>query len=176
MTTAMTTATRAAMLTLTLTAAACAAAGPPATTPATAPAAVAATRPTTAASGLPVVDVAVGSKTYHVEVAADNATREHGLMDRDSVPADGGMIFCFVVDQPLNFWMHNTRVDLDIVYVGPDEKVVSVKSMKKFDETSVPSDGQAQYAIELAAGQAKACGVKAGDTVTVPDGAKRAKE
>jgi uncharacterized membrane protein (UPF0127 family) len=124
------------------------------------------------ASGLPVVPMTIGSRQYQLEVAATLPAREHGLMERDDLPSDHGMIF--VYDEPTTdeFWMHHTRFDLDIVFVDGSGKVVAVKSMKAYDEHTTKSDGPYGYAIEMAAGQAKACGVKVGDTLTIPADAK----
>src|SRR5204862_1989429 len=107
-----------------------------------------------------------------LEVADSEATRRKGLMQRDSMPDDHGMIFVFNREAPLSFWMLNTRFPLDIVYLDSAGKVVSVKQMKPYDKTGVPSDGDAQYAIELNAGTAARVGVKAGGTLTLPTGLK----
>lgn len=133
--------------------------------------------PATAPAKLPTADLTIGSKTYHAEVAADEASREHGLMDRDAVPADGGMIFVFADDQVRGFWMKNTRVDLDILFLDADGKVVSIRSMKAYDDQHTTSSGvAAEYAVELAAGQVKACGVKVGDKIPLPKEVGAAKE
>jgi len=119
-------------------------------------------------SGLPIVQVKIGSQTYSVEVAADPYSRETGLMNRDLLPKDRGMIFVFPDEAKREFWMKNTRIPLDIVYLDGAGKVVSVKSMKPFDESLVPSEGPAKFAVELADGQGKETGVKPGDTVVIP--------
>ena len=128
---------------------------------------------TTAPSGLPVVKMTVGSKAYHIEVASDEASRQHGLMERDTLPTDHGMIFVFDDEQPRGFWMHHTRFPLDILFLATDGTVVSVHTMRAYDENTTPSDGPARYAVELAAGQAAAAGVKAGDKLKVPAGATK---
>ena len=90
-------------------------------------------------------------------------------MQRDSMPADRGMIFLFRDDVNENFWMENTRIPLDILYLTNAGKIVSIKHMEPYKRTGVPSDGAYRFAIELNAGQADASGVKPGDTVTIPD-------
>jgi len=127
-------------------------------------------------SNLPTVQMKVGSKTYTLEVANTEDSRTRGLMRRDSMPADHGMIFVFKEPQKLAFWMKNTRIPLDIVYIDANAKVDSVKQMQPYVETGIWSEGPIQWAIELNQGQAKEAGVKAGDQLTIPDGAKTAKE
>ena len=119
-------------------------------------------------SGLPVVQVKIGSKAYNVEVAADNYSREKGLMERDSMPGDHGMIFVFDDESERSFWMHNTRIPLDILFLDSNGSVVSIHTMKPYDESTTPSEKPAKYAIELNAGEAAACGVKVGDQLTIP--------
>jgi uncharacterized membrane protein (UPF0127 family) len=123
-----------------------------------------------AKSGLQTVKMDIGQKTFTLEVADTEATRSYGLMRRDSMPADHGMIFVFNREAPLGFWMKNTRIPLDILYVDATGKVVSVKQMKPHDTNTTPSDGPAQYAIELNEGAADKAGVKAGMTLKIPPG------
>jgi uncharacterized protein len=125
-----------------------------------------------AKSALPTVPMQVGSKQFTLEVADREETRQFGLMRRDSMPADHGMLFVFNREAPLGFWMKNTRIPLDIIYLDGKGRVVSVKQMKPHDLNNTPSDGPAQYAIELNKGQAEAAGVKAGMTLKLPDGLK----
>lgn len=121
-------------------------------------------------SGLPTVPVRIGSKTFTLEVADSTQTRTYGLMRRDSMPDDHGMLFVFGRQEPLSFWMKNTRIPLDIIYVDAAGRVVSVKQMKPYDLNGTPSDGPAQYAIELNQGAATAAGVQPGMTVNLPNG------
>jgi uncharacterized membrane protein (UPF0127 family) len=121
-------------------------------------------------SGLATVPMEIGSKTFTLEVADRTDSRTYGLMRRDSMPADHGMIFVFDKEEPRGFWMKNTRIPLDIIFIDAGGKVVSVKQMKPYDLTSTPSDGPAQYAIELNQGAAEAAGVKAGMTLKLPPG------
>jgi uncharacterized membrane protein (UPF0127 family) len=125
-------------------------------------------------SGLPTVDMQIGSQTYTLEIANNDATRQRGLMERDSVPADHGMIFVFPDERELGFWMKNTRIPLDIIYLDANGRVVSVHQMKPYDRTNVPSDGPAKYAIELNLGQVKTTGVKSGDVLNIPASALQA--
>ena len=121
---------------------------------------------------LPVVQVKLGPTTFALEIANTDSTREMGLMHRDSMPADHGMIFVFPDEDQLSFWMKNTHIPLDIVYADADGKVVSIKQMRPLDETGVPSDGPAKYAVELNQGAAKRAGINAGDKLLIPDEAR----
>ena len=124
------------------------------------------------ASGLPTVHMPVGSKSFELEVAATEKAREHGLMERDELPADHGMIFVFDDEAPRSFWMHHTRFPLDIIFTDAAGKVVSVSTMEAYDEKSTPCDAPARYAIELPTGSVAAAGVKVGDKLSIPSAAK----
>jgi uncharacterized membrane protein (UPF0127 family) len=119
--------------------------------------------------GLPVTPMQIGSRTYNLEIAADFSTREHGLMERDSMESDHGMIFVFPQANVLNFWMKNTRFPLDIIYADDQARVLTIDSMKPYDElTPHKSNGPAKYAIELNVGEIATSGVKIGDKLSIP--------
>ena len=114
----------------------------------------------------------IGKQPFVLELAATDPTRKHGLMHRQSMPADHGMIFVFPDEEPLSFWMKNTLIPLDIVYLDRNGKVVSIRQMKPLDESGVPSDEPAKYAIELNEGAAARAGVKVGDVLKIPPAAR----
>ena len=119
-------------------------------------------------SNLPTVKMRLGNTEFTLEVAADAMSRERGLMRRDSMPADHGMIFVFREPQRLSFWMKDTRIPLDIVYVDASGKVDSVKQMQPYVRTAVYSDGDVKWAIELNQGAAAKAGVSVGQTLQIP--------
>ncbi|HSU66272.1 MAG TPA: DUF192 domain-containing protein [Tepidisphaeraceae bacterium] len=123
-------------------------------------------------AGLPMVKMRIGNETFQIEVAKSDAEQEKGLMKRDSMPDDHGMIFVFKTQRVLSFWMKDTRFPLDIVFVDSGGKVVSIKQMKAYDESNTSSDEPARYAIELNKGAAKRCGVKTGDVLEIPTAAR----
>ena len=100
--------------------------------------------------------MSIGSKTYTLEIAASTADRNRGLMYRDSMPADHGMIFIFAKPEERDFWMRNTRIPLDILFLDPAGKVVSISRMEPYDEHGTHSRGAARFAVELNAGEAQA--------------------
>jgi len=91
-------------------------------------------------SGLPTVKMQIGSKRFTLEVANNEETRERGLMRRDSMPADHGMIFVFDREQVLPFYMKNTRIPLDIIFVDKQGVVVTVKQMRPYDLSITSSE------------------------------------
>ena len=125
-------------------------------------------------SNLPTVPMRIGTKTYTLEVAARDSDRMRGLMFRDSMPADHGMIFIFTEPSIKGFWMKNVRIPLDILFLAADGKVVSIHRMEPYITRSTESGGPMKYAVELNGDQAQTTGVKAGDVLTIPDAAKNA--
>ncbi len=118
----------------------------------------------------------LGGQPFTLEVAANDADRQRGLMYRDAMPADHGMIFVFPDVAQRAFWMKNTRIPLDIVYVDELGKVVRVAQMKPFDESGVPSILPVKYAIELNVDTAKRLNITAGDVVRIPPEARETQE
>lgn len=110
---------------------------------------------------------------FDVELASDDATRATGLMFRDSMPANHGMLFLFERPQELQFWMKNCRMPLDILYFDEKYKMVSVQQRVppcRDSGNNCPtysSNGRAQYVLELNAGTAEKLGVKPGDELKV---------
>ena len=119
-----------------------------------------------------LVHMRVGDRPFTLELAATDKTRQHGLMHRHSLPADRGMLFVFPDEAPRSFWMRNTVIPLDIVYLDKHGKVVSISQMKPLDESGVPSATPAKYAIELNEGAAAKAGVKVGDVLDIPPAAR----
>jgi uncharacterized membrane protein (UPF0127 family) len=122
-----------------------------------------------AESRLPTTRMSIGGESFNLEIAYRPEDQETGLMHRRSMSDDHGMIFVFPAERDLTFWMKDTLIPLDIIYLDRGGRVVSVKHMKPLDKTGVPSDGPAMYAIELNAGAATRAGVKSGDVLKVPD-------
>ena len=119
-----------------------------------------------------VVRIKIGSETFTLEVADTPAKQQLGLMHRKSMAPDRGMLFVFDDERERSFWMKNTHIPLDIIYADAKGTVVSIKPMKPLDETSVPSDGPAKYAVELNKGTAQRIGVRPGDVLAIPEEAR----
>jgi uncharacterized membrane protein (UPF0127 family) len=106
--------------------------------------------------------------SFTVEVAESSDQLSYGLMNRTKLAADKGMLFIFDPAQPVGFWMKNTLIPLDMVFISPDSRVIKVHHMAKpEDETLIPSEGPVAYVLEIKGGQAKKRGIKAGDQLRV---------
>ena len=127
-------------------------------------------------TGLATVQMKLGSETFTLEIAKTDAARQRGLMKRDSMPADAGMIFVFEKEHSGGFWMKNTRIALDIIFVDAGGTVVGIKQMKPYDLSSTTSPKPYKWAIELNKGAAEKAGVKVGDVVSIPEAAKETTE
>jgi len=118
------------------------------------------------------LDVAISpQKTAHfsVEIADNEATREQGLMCRTKLADDQGMLFEFQDIDTRTFWMKDTLLGLDIIYIAPDGKIVSIaKNAKPLDRTPLPSNGVANGVLEVRAGLSDELGLKPGDQVIHP--------
>jgi len=112
------------------------------------------------------IDTARGSVAFKVEIADSEAEREQGLMYRTTLAPDAGMLFIWDRAAPRAFWMHNTYIPLDIIYIGANGRIISIAAMAQpFDETPIPSRGDAKAVLELAGGRAAELGIDLGDQV-----------
>lgn len=112
------------------------------------------------------VTTAQGVTAFKVEIADTDATREQGLMYRASLPADQGMLFDFATTQQVYFWMKNTYVALDMIFIRADGTVASIaRDTTPLSETVVPSGQPVRFVLEVNAGTAARIGLKPGDLV-----------
>lgn len=117
---------------------------------------------------LPTVVVHAPRANLTLEVARTDAERERGLMYRTSLPANTGMVFVFDRDEPIAFWMKNTLLPLDMIFIAADGTVrrvfanVAVVDPKLPDDAIPREQAPAKYVIELAAGEAARDGIVAG--------------
>ena len=110
---------------------------------------------------------AAGHK-FKVWIMNTPTKRNEGMMflkDKD-VHIDQGMLFVFASEQPLSFWMRNTLIPLDIIYIKPDGTVLSIaRTVPALDESPVPSGGRIRAVLELASGRAAQLGILPGDRI-----------
>jgi uncharacterized membrane protein (UPF0127 family) len=108
---------------------------------------------------------ASGKHRYQVEEALTAEQQACGLMFREAMPRGEGMIFPFSPARQTAFWMMNTPLPLDLVFVGPNGRVVSIGEGKPYSRALIDSAGITAAVIELNAGEAARIGLKPGDRV-----------
>ena len=126
-------------------------------------------------SELQVAPLKAATKSFRAWLMDTDSKREEGMMflvDKD-FPETRGMLFVFSSVQHVSdgrgFWMKNCPLALDIIYVGPNHRVLNVGWGKPFNETSVTPAGDYQFVLELKRGTAKKFGIKAGSKIEFSD-------
>ena len=125
---------------------------------------------------LPAADTAAleiasksGVHVFMVELAATPETREHGLMFRRELPAGTGMLFDFEHDQPVSFWMKNTYIPLDMIFIRSDGRIMSIaENTEPLSERLIPSGAPVRGVLEVIGGTARGLGIAPGDRVAHP--------
>lgn len=101
-----------------------------------------------------------------IEIADTEYDTQTGLMYRNSMTNNQAMLFVFENEQPRSFYMKNTRIPLDIIFIGENKKIVSFqKNAQPFNETSLPSNAPAKYVLEVNAGLADTWHLEVGNTI-----------
>jgi len=108
---------------------------------------------------------ASGVHRFTVEVAATPQQQETGLMFVKHLAPDRGMIFPYDPPQPVAFWMHNTLIPLDMVFIRADGTIARIATAKPLDDTPVPSGEPIAAVLEIAGGRAAELGIVPGDKV-----------
>jgi len=112
------------------------------------------------------IATANGDHHFNVEVVDKPEGRAQGLMFRTSLAPDAGMLFDFKEERPVSFWMQNTLIPLDMIFIRSDGTIANVHvNAKPLDPTSIPSDGPVAFVLEIPGGRSVELGIKAGDTV-----------
>ncbi len=108
-----------------------------------------------------------GTHTFMVELAKTDAERSRGLMFRKELPEGTGMLFDFDHEQEVGFWMRNTYIPLDMIFIRADGTIRRIAAnTEPLSERTVPSGGPARYVLEVIGGTARKLGIEAGDKVT----------
>lgn len=112
-----------------------------------------------------------GGSTYkfQAEIADTEDERAQGLMFREHLAPNEGMLFLYPVEKPVAFWMKNTPLPLDMIFIDGTGRIVHVAEMAKpFDTTPISSMGATKAVLEILGGSADQLGIKAGDQVEWP--------
>jgi uncharacterized membrane protein (UPF0127 family) len=115
------------------------------------------------------VETAAGLKSFQVEVVREEADRNRGLMYRRSMAESHGMLFDYDPPQAVGFWMKNTYIPLDIIFVGPDGRIIRIAEQTvPFSLEHIPSGGVTRGVLEINGGLSRKLGIRAGDLVRHP--------
>ncbi len=121
-------------------------------------------------SGLPIVPLTVTHAgkaiVFRVEVAATSQSQAHGLMFRTEMGPDEGMVFPMTPPRDASFWMKNTVIPLDIIFIGIDGRISNIAAnAQPYSQEQILSSGQVKGVLELNGGRAEQLGIVAGDKV-----------
>lgn len=116
--------------------------------------------------GLETMQVHAGSCVLTLEKATTPQASATGLMHRQSMPANRGMVFGIREGTRAVFWMKNTLIPLDIAFLSKDWTVLAIEQMQPLDLTNVPGPDGTRIAVEVNLGRFEECGVEPGDQIT----------
>ena len=113
-----------------------------------------------------------GQNCFAVEIADTTAERELGLMYRQTLAEDKGMLFVYNNEDFYSFWMKKTQIPLDMIWIGQDNQVVFIKENaqpcpQQGDCPLINPDNAAKYVLEINAGLVEKFGIKTGDSVQI---------
>jgi len=107
-----------------------------------------------------------GVHAFSVELATTEAERSRGLMFRKELPEGHGMLFDFEQDQPVSFWMHNTYISLDMIFIAGNGRIVRIaENTEPLSDRLIPSGTPIRAVLEVIAGTARKFGIAQGDKV-----------
>ena len=126
--------------------------------------------PAVSPAGLQLIDVTIVSgetkHSFKTELAATQQEQAKGMMFRTEMGDDEGMLFPSYTPQLRSFWMKNTPLPLDIIFIGPDRRILNIAAdTPPYTEENVSSDGITSGVLELIGGRAAELGLKPGDKV-----------
>jgi uncharacterized membrane protein (UPF0127 family) len=128
----------------------------------------------TSPTALPTTHMNIGAQDFSIEIATSPHDQEVGLMHRDFLGANQGMIFPFPDQKEREFWNHDVHFSLDLVFLDAGGSIVSIKRLEAWSERRVYSDAAAQYAIELGQGTAQRLHLEVGQHLAIPPDAQHA--
>jgi len=115
--------------------------------------------------------VVVGSEGEHrftIEIAETSEQQARGLMFREEMDDDHGMLFVFPVTRPTSFWMQNTPMPLDLIFIAEDGRVVSVEQGEPFSTRPIGPPDPVRFVLEIKAGIAQETGIEPGTRLSHP--------
>jgi uncharacterized membrane protein (UPF0127 family) len=111
-----------------------------------------------------VLHTSSGAHPFTIEIADTGAEQQRGLMFRQELAPDAGMLFDYGSERKVSFWMQNTYIPLDMVFIAADGTVKHIhENAKPLDPTSIPSRYEVRFVLEIPGGRAAEIGLKPGD-------------
>ena len=123
------------------------------------------------AAGMQTLEITsrTGVHVFSVEIADNDADRARGLMFRKSLPEGTGMLFDFKQEEPVNFWMENTYIPLDMIFISSNGRIASIAhDAKPLSEQVIYSGAPVRAVLEVKGGTARRLGIAPGDRVANP--------
>lgn len=128
------------------------------------------------AANAPMIPLAIETQTGHthrfeVELATTPAQHQRGLMFREHLPENHGMLFVYNPPRPIKMWMKNTYIPLDMLFIAPTQEIVHIHEMAEPHSLKAvgPDSGNVWAVVELAGGVAARLGLKPGDSIILND-------
>lgn len=116
-----------------------------------------------------IIQSGENAHAFTVEVVDTDATRSRGLMFRQELAPDAGMLFDFIEERPVSFWMENTFIPLDMIFARADGEIVRIHANAiPQDRTGIPSGEPVRFVLEIPGGRAAELGIEAGDMLEHP--------
>jgi uncharacterized membrane protein (UPF0127 family) len=116
-----------------------------------------------------VLNTATGDYTFNIELVDTPESRAQGLMFREELADDAGMLFDFKEEREVSFWMQNTLIPLDMIFIDSAGVVKTIHvNARPLDPTSIPSQVPVQFVLEIPGGRSVEIGLEPGDTVEHP--------
>jgi uncharacterized membrane protein (UPF0127 family) len=115
------------------------------------------------------IETAQGPRVFHIEIADTEPEQNKGLMDRKSMPQDAGMLFVFGKEDDWSFWMKNTLIPLDLLFLARDGTIHHIHRMARpLDETHIVAENPSKAVLEINGGLADTLGIAEGDKAIHP--------
>lgn len=116
-----------------------------------------------------LIHSSTGVHQFTIEVVDTHETRSRGLMFRQELAPDAGMLFDFISEQPASFWMMNTYIPLDMLFIKADGDIVRIHAnARPHDQTPIVSGQPVQFVLEIPGGRAAELGIVEGDRMEHP--------
>lgn len=115
-----------------------------------------------------IIETVSGEKRFAIEIADEPVERQRGLMYRQSMPEDRGMLFIFPSEGRQSFWMKNTPLALDLLFIDAGGKVRAIGKGVPFSTAAIAPGVEAQFVLELIAGTAQKTGIEVGSRLSHP--------